>query len=808
MTVTQTVLTGGSSTTDGTSFQTATITPAANNLILLCISGQSASAMNPVISGNGLTWVLIGNTSTGANVRTTFLYRAMGASPTAGKITISDSVTYTQLLWTVVQCGGVDTSGTNGSGAIVQSITGSQTAVTSFSTSLVSAITAGNASLAVVGCNNAVTISAGTNWTSIDQESQTSQTQGQMVEFAAAGQQACSGTFSASATSFVVGVEIKASSTTIGQSVLTGGSSNTDSTSYTTASITPAANAQVYVAVMTQPTGTGISSNPVVSGCNLTWTLVDATTGGAFTRTMTVWRGTGASPTTGVLTITDTATDTQCSWSVVQLTNQDPTTPVVQSVHGTVTQVTNPSLAFGAQVTAGNATLAFVGYNQTGTITAGTGWTSIDQESTTTGVQAHMAEYAATPQNSITAGFSPSGTAFIVGIEAKVVGGSSNVAHKFQFGTLDVGVQFGSSQANAVFFGNTQVWGPQPSQVPNAPTIGVATAGVQSASVGFVPSSSGPQSTSFTATSSPGSITGTGTQSPIVVNGLTAGQAYTFTVHATNAVGNSSESAASNSVTPTAPVAGSVFWGVGGFTQNSSAQQNALNLGYGVTPLVWRWYSTATSGVLAYPTAWTLRSGDAFAFSATRYVNPGPTVTTIKNLFNSVPNGVKFYYIPVHEPENNGLSTAVYDQLFADAMTAKNLCSHPQDIRIATCLVRFDWNRGNQEAFIPADQNFDVLGIDMYFGLAPSFPSVTTIASSFAAVLATAQSHGNKPVAIFEAGIGTDVTGQARLDALTSYSHNIHINNLEAACYYYASSTSPWYNDPTGVSAWVSGQTT
>ena len=89
--------------------------------------------------------------------------------------------------------------------------------------------------------------------------------------------------------------------------------------------------------------------------------------------------------------------------------------------------------------------------------------------------------------------------------------------------------------------------------VPDAPTIGTATAGNGSASVTFTPpgSDGGSTITGYTATSSPGSITGTGSASPLTVSGLTNGNAYTFTVHATNAIGNSAESAASNSVTPT-----------------------------------------------------------------------------------------------------------------------------------------------------------------------------------------------------------------------------------------------------------------
>jgi glycerate kinase len=53
---------------------------------------------------------------------------------------------------------------------------------------------------------------------------------------------------------------------------------------------------------------------------------------------------------------------------------------------------------------------------------------------------------------------------------------------------------------------------------------------------------------SYTVTSTPGNITATGTVSPIVVTGLTGGNSYNFTVHATNANGNGLESVPSNSV--------------------------------------------------------------------------------------------------------------------------------------------------------------------------------------------------------------------------------------------------------------------
>lgn len=95
---------------------------------------------------------------------------------------------------------------------------------------------------------------------------------------------------------------------------------------------------------------------------------------------------------------------------------------------------------------------------------------------------------------------------------------------------------------------------------PGAPTIGTAT-DVGSgrafnngrADVTFTaPAYNGRSAiTGYTVTSSPGGFTGTGSASPITVTGLQSNTAYTFTVTATNAIGTSAASAASNSITAT-----------------------------------------------------------------------------------------------------------------------------------------------------------------------------------------------------------------------------------------------------------------
>ena len=100
---------------------------------------------------------------------------------------------------------------------------------------------------------------------------------------------------------------------------------------------------------------------------------------------------------------------------------------------------------------------------------------------------------------------------------------------------------------------STSVTPVAPATAPDPPTSVVATAGNTSASVAFVaPTNNGGSAiTGYTVTTNPGGITATGATSPINVTGLTNGTAYTFTVIATNALGNSGASTASTAVTPT-----------------------------------------------------------------------------------------------------------------------------------------------------------------------------------------------------------------------------------------------------------------
>jgi hypothetical protein len=91
--------------------------------------------------------------------------------------------------------------------------------------------------------------------------------------------------------------------------------------------------------------------------------------------------------------------------------------------------------------------------------------------------------------------------------------------------------------------------------IPDSPTDISAVAGFAEAIVSFTPpeNDGGSAITLYTVVSSPDGIVATGTSSPIIVPYLSNNTSYTFTVIATNAIGDSISSADSNSITTTTP---------------------------------------------------------------------------------------------------------------------------------------------------------------------------------------------------------------------------------------------------------------
>ncbi|MGZ4621449.1 MAG: hypothetical protein ACXVGF_04830 [Blastococcus sp.] len=215
MAIFATALTTGADGTNRTgSYTTASITPAANQLVLAAVllSVGSGTPPTPTLTGNGLTWVLV--TQSPAAQRMVYLFRAMGSAPTAGAVSIAGdgTTTVTSCMWQITQLSGVDTSGTSGSGAIVQFVNAKPTSVSSVSVGFPNAIGSGNATYGAVGVAVQESPAAGSGWTSMGATNLSAPTSGLLGESAATGQRNITASWTTAANAFVVGAEVKASS--------------------------------------------------------------------------------------------------------------------------------------------------------------------------------------------------------------------------------------------------------------------------------------------------------------------------------------------------------------------------------------------------------------------------------------------------------------------------------------------------------------------------------------------------------------------------------------------------------------------
>jgi hypothetical protein len=127
MAIIGTNLTSGGDVTAGTSSVTSSFTPSPMKLILAAVvNGPGTGPNSPTVTGCGLTWVqvLAGNYVTGgSSIRRLTVLRAMSVSPNTGIVTIDYAAqSQNEIWWCVDEFSGVDTSGSNGANAIVQSV--------------------------------------------------------------------------------------------------------------------------------------------------------------------------------------------------------------------------------------------------------------------------------------------------------------------------------------------------------------------------------------------------------------------------------------------------------------------------------------------------------------------------------------------------------------------------------------------------------------------------------------------------------------------------------------------------------------
>lgn len=149
-------------------YVTGSITPAANALILVDVFSNTSNQSTPTVTGAGMTWVQVADINT-TNTRAT-RFRGMSSSPSSGALTITFSNNQSNVYWSVNQFIGADQSGTNGSGAMVQSVTGTLDGsifTTCKTITLASLASNQNVTLGGIVNNGSNTISAGVGFTEL-----------------------------------------------------------------------------------------------------------------------------------------------------------------------------------------------------------------------------------------------------------------------------------------------------------------------------------------------------------------------------------------------------------------------------------------------------------------------------------------------------------------------------------------------------------------------------------------------------------------------------------------------------------------
>jgi hypothetical protein len=175
--ITQTLLTSGNNTTNQRTFTTASIAPAPGALITIALLGHnSTSALpSPVVSGGGMTvWAEVA-TVTFDDVtlphKRLAIFRAMSAAPGSGPLTITWSATVSNCQWIVSQWTGVDPSGVNGAGAVVQSGSSRGDVTNGLTVTLAPFASTSDEAYGVFGVNSKVlAITPGTGFTKIDEQ--------------------------------------------------------------------------------------------------------------------------------------------------------------------------------------------------------------------------------------------------------------------------------------------------------------------------------------------------------------------------------------------------------------------------------------------------------------------------------------------------------------------------------------------------------------------------------------------------------------------------------------------------------------
>jgi len=217
MAITVTQLTSGASGSNLTTYATASVSPGASKLILVLVGTTVSGAGNQLfpntVAGAGLTFDMIDDAPGADSVssRQLSVWRALSASPSTGTITITFPAAMLNCQWKVIEIDGIDTTGTNGSGAIVQFVAGTEATTATPSVTLAAFGDAtNNAAVAGFIAVGNTTFAPGTGFTEIAEQTGTSPNTTLGFEYRIGEDTSVDATWGASALGQGFAIEVKA----------------------------------------------------------------------------------------------------------------------------------------------------------------------------------------------------------------------------------------------------------------------------------------------------------------------------------------------------------------------------------------------------------------------------------------------------------------------------------------------------------------------------------------------------------------------------------------------------------------------
>jgi PKD repeat protein len=170
-TIVHTLLTAGNNPANTSTYSTAAFAPGSNALITVTVLEYTTLGTPPVptLSGGGMTtWDVVRTVTFDGTKRRLTIFRAMSAQPGNGALTITTGMTLSNMQWIVSQWDGVDMSGVNGAGAVVQAGSTSGTGVNGLTVPLSAFGHPNNVSFGAFGVvKNIIAVTPGAGFTEI-----------------------------------------------------------------------------------------------------------------------------------------------------------------------------------------------------------------------------------------------------------------------------------------------------------------------------------------------------------------------------------------------------------------------------------------------------------------------------------------------------------------------------------------------------------------------------------------------------------------------------------------------------------------